>query len=126
MIVGIGVDLTSVERFSAALDRHGERLARRILSPSELTEWQQHGASPRFLAKRFAAKEAFAKAWRTGVRGVINWHALSLIHDASGAPSYGYAGELAALIKAKRCLAHLSLCDEADQVVAMAVIEQRT
>src|SRR5690606_14995282 len=67
MIHGIGTDLVQLRRMRAALERHGERFALRILAASEVEAWRAHRDPARFLAKRFAAKEAFGKALGTGV-----------------------------------------------------------
>ncbi len=63
MIVGIGSDIARVERFRQAVTRHGPRFAQRILGPDEQAVWQEKGQAVAYLAKRFAAKEAFVKAW---------------------------------------------------------------
>ena len=62
MILGIGTDLVLVSRIEAVLGRQGERFARRILTDAELERFRQHGQPARYLAKRFAAKEAVIKA----------------------------------------------------------------
>ncbi|MEZ7894390.1 MAG: holo-ACP synthase, partial [Thauera sp.] len=62
MIHGIGTDLVQLRRMREALERHGERFALRILAASEVEAWRAHRDPARFLAKRFAAKEAFGKA----------------------------------------------------------------
>lgn len=87
MILGIGTDLVDIARMRAALDRHGERFARRILSPAEWPDWQASGDPARLLAKRFAAKEAFAKASGQGLRAPVTLGALAVTHDALGRPS---------------------------------------
>ncbi len=62
MIVGIGSDIARVARFRQALERHGERFAERILGQQEQQVWRAKGCPVAYLAKRFAAKEAFVKA----------------------------------------------------------------
>ena len=69
MIFGIGTDIVSVQRMRRNLGRYGERFARRILSESELEEFRATAKPENFLAKRFAAKEAAAKAMGTGFSG---------------------------------------------------------
>ena len=71
MIAGIGSDLVEIDRIRTALARHGERFARRILSPAEWPDWASAHDPARLLAKRFAAKEAFAKAAGTGLAGPV-------------------------------------------------------
>lgn len=66
MIVGLGIDLVSIARIRGIWDRHGQRFAERILTPDELCQLERSHAPERFLAKRFAAKEAFPKHWGRG------------------------------------------------------------
>jgi len=74
VILGIGTDLCDVGRIERALERFGERFAERILVPSELERFRRHHKPAAYLAKRFAAKEAFSKALGTGIRFPVNWH----------------------------------------------------
>lgn len=124
MIHGIGTDIVRVERIGASLARHGERFAARILAPSERSEFAESRDQARFVAKRFAAKEAFGKALGTGVAVPATLHAVAIAHDALGKPLYRYSAELADHMTAGGLSAHLSLSDEADYVVAFAVIEK--
>ena len=124
MILGIGTDLVDIARMRAALDRHGERFARRILSPAEWPDWQASGDPARLLANRFAAKEAFAKASGQGLRAPVTLGALAVTHDALGRPSWAFADELAQWLTARgvqRC--HLSISDERAQCLAFVVLE---
>jgi holo-[acyl-carrier protein] synthase len=124
VIHGIGTDIVRVDRIGASLARHGERFAARILAPSERTEFVASRDPARFVAKRFAAKEAFGKALGTGVAVPATLHAVAVAHDALGKPSYHYCAELAEHMRVGGLSAHLSLSDEADYVVAFAVIEK--
>ena len=124
MIHGIGTDLVQLRRMREALERHGERFALRILAASEVEAWRAHRDPARFLAKRFAAKEAFGKALGTGVAMPATLHAVAIVHDPLGKPRYIYDERLT-LHMENHCLrAHLSITDEDDTVVAFAVIEQ--
>ncbi len=124
MIYGIGTDIVHIERISGLLSRHGERFAERILAPSERADWRASRDPARFLAKRFAAKEAFGKALGTGVAVPATLHVVAVEHDELGKPLFRYAETLAAYLAERRLCAHLSLSDEADYVVAFALIEQ--
>lgn len=124
MIHGIGTDIVRVERIGASLERHGERFAARILAPSERSEFAASRDPARFVAKRFAAKEAFGKALGTGVAVPATLHAVSVDHDVLGKPLYSFSPELAEHMTAGGLSAHLSLSDEVDYVVAFAVIEK--
>ncbi|MDR0702494.1 MAG: holo-ACP synthase [Azoarcus sp.] len=123
MIYGVGTDIVQIERLRAMFGRHGEAFAIRILAPSEHEAWRSARDPARFLAKRFAAKEAFGKALGIGISAPATLHALAVEHDASGKPSFGYDERLAAHMAAQGLSAHLSLSDERDYVIAFAVIE---
>ena len=99
-------------------------LFRSILAASEVEAWRAHRDPARFLAKRFAAKEAFGKALGTGVAVPATLHAVAVGHDARGKPEYRYDERLAAHMREHRLRAHLSISDEADTVVAFALVEQ--
>ncbi len=74
MIYGVGTDVVEIGRIHKALERFGDRFARRILCPPELQRFMSHRLKANFLAKRFAAKEAFTKALGTGIHAPANWH----------------------------------------------------
>jgi holo-[acyl-carrier protein] synthase len=124
MIRGIGVDLVTVTRMSGMLERHGDRLAQRILAPSELDEYATAHDKARFLAKRFAAKEAVAKALGTGLRSPVSMERIAVTHDDQGRPGVAFADELTAWLAERRIgTFHLSISDERDHAVAFAVAE---
>lgn len=125
MIHGIGTDIVRIDRLQAALDRNGGRFAARILAPCERADFDASREPARFLAKRFAAKEAFGKALGTGVAMPATLHAVSVGHDERGKPLYRFGVELEAYLRERGLDAHLSLSDEADYVLAFAVIEKR-
>ena len=124
MIHGVGTDIADVGRFRAALARHGERFAERVLAADERPGWAAAADKARFLAKRFAAKEAFGKALGTGVRAPATLHALRVTHDELGKPAFAYAPELAAHLDSLRLRAHLSVSDELAYALAFVVIER--
>lgn len=125
MILGIGTDLVDIARMRAALDRHGERFARRILSPAEWPDWQASGDPARLLAKRFAAKEAFAKAAGTGLRAPVTLSALAVTHDTLGRPGWAFSDELASWLQQRGIVhCHLSISDERSQCLAFVVLER--
>lgn len=92
MIFGIGTDIVSVSRMENALARHGDRFAERILAEVELAEYRQSNKPAHFLAKRFAAKEAAAKAFGTGFRDGIGMGDFIIGHDKLGKPLLHFAG----------------------------------
>ncbi|MCS6809718.1 MAG: holo-ACP synthase [Tepidimonas sp.] len=128
MIVGVGTDLCDVRRIEAAWQRHGARLAQRILGPHELVLWTQRSArwparGLRFLASRFAGKEAFAKAVGLGLRAPMSWRACQIVPAASGQPTVLLDGPLRAWFEQRRWRAHISLSDEGDHALAFVVVE---
>jgi holo-[acyl-carrier protein] synthase len=124
LIHGIGVDLVKVERLRLALDRHGDAFAQRLLAEKEYEEYQRVMMKAAFLAKRFAAKEAFAKALGTGFAAGLHWRDVSVTHDERGRPALklqGRARELFAESGATAC--YLSIADEKDYAIAYVVLE---
>ena len=124
MIYGIGTDIVSVSRIETALRRHGERFPQRILDAAELSEFGRKRDPVRFLAKRFAAKEAFSKALGLGMRMPMTWRRMGVGHDALGKPIINCHPELAAYAKALGIGAgHISITDERDHAMAFVVLE---
>lgn len=125
MIFGIGTDIVSVSRIRDALSRHGERFPQRILSDAEMIEFVMKKDPVRFLAKRFAAKEAFSKALGLGMTMPMSWRRMGVGHDGRGKPILVYHPELAAYVESVGITAgHISITDEDDHAVAFVVLEQ--
>ncbi|MFN2381304.1 MAG: holo-ACP synthase [Guyparkeria sp.] len=92
MILGIGTDLVEIARMDAALERHGSRLLERILGPDERRRLpRSHQGN--WLAKRFATKEAAAKALGTGFRDGLRLVDIQTVHDAYGRPTVRLEGK---------------------------------
>lgn len=124
MIFGIGTDIVTVARIEAATTRHGPAFAARILTESELAEYATQAHPARFLSKRFAAKEAFAKATGHGLRFPVSLHNITVIHDELGKPSFVFEGQLSAFLSGMGVARHhLSISDEHETVVAFVVLE---
>ena len=124
MILGIGTDLVEVARMEAALARHGRRFAERILTEPELAGFDDDASPAHFLARRFAAKEACAKAFGTGFRDGLSLRHIGVDHDALGRPLLALTGEAA--IRAARLgvgASHLSLSDDRAYALAFVVLE---
>jgi holo-[acyl-carrier protein] synthase len=124
MIFGVGVDIVQISRVQDALERIGEPFAHRILAPVEIVEWNSGGQSAAFLAKRWAAKEAFFKAAKTGMRGALTWQGVWIDHDELGAPCFVFSSTVQDWLserKITRC--HLSLSDEKAYAVAFVTLE---
>lgn len=127
MIYGIGTDIVATRRLAGALERHGESFLDRILSSGERQNVPDNPEGrARFLARRWAAKEAFAKAFRTGIRGPVTLSAISVVHDDAGAPGFELSAELSQALESQQLTAHLSISDEHDYAVAFVVLETRT
>jgi holo-[acyl-carrier protein] synthase len=124
MIYGIGTDIISVGRVERALARFGERFVERILSTNERRDYQRAPIAPRFLAKRFAAKEAFSKAIGTGIRRPVTWKYISIGHDRRGKPIIEPHPDLLSFMQARGIVAsHVSISDEHDSAVAFVLLE---
>ena len=123
-IHGIGTDIAAVARLRALFERHGERALEKLLAVPELEEFAKASDPGRFLAKRFAAKEAFGKALGIGVAAPATLPNIVIRHDALGKPLFAYARELENYLDARRLVAHLSISDEVEYALAFVVIEQ--
>ena len=124
MIVGIGVDIAETARIERLVTRFGERFARRILTQDELLEFERRRFSASFLATRFAAKEAVAKALGTGIGKEFGFHSIQIENDEAGKPELKFLGDAVELISNRNINNSLiSLSDEKHYVVAMVVLE---
>ena len=125
MIFGIGTDIVGYARIEKMHEHHGERAAQHILSGAELAEYAASTSQARLLMKRFAAKEALAKALGSGMRHPVSFQRISVTHDALGKPAFEFAPELAAHIEQMGVTKHhLSISDERDVAVAFVVLEK--
>lgn len=124
MIYGIGTDIVAVARLRGMWERHGDKALDKLLAPQEMQEFARAADKGRFLAKRFAAKEAFSKALGTGVRPPATLTAIAVTHDDLGKPLLEFAPKLSVLLQEKNLKAHLSISDEADYAVAYVILEQ--
>jgi holo-[acyl-carrier protein] synthase len=126
MIQGIGVDLVELARIDKVWQSQGEAFTKRILATSEQAEFVQvtPKQQARFLAKRWAAKEAFAKACGTGVREPVTWQHLWVTHDALGKPSIAVDETLRSWLHSQQLTRwHLSLSDTDTLITAFVTIE---
>jgi holo-[acyl-carrier protein] synthase len=124
MIFGIGTDIVEYARIEKLYARHGERFARRVLSDAEFSEWNDHPDRARFLAKRFAAKEAFAKAVGSGLRHPVTLQRISIAHDGLGKPVLQFDELLRNYLAQVGVTGHhLSISDERSMIAAFVVLE---
>ena len=124
MIYGLGTDVVEIGRIDKVLARYGERFAQRILCEPELGRFAGHRLPAAFLAKRFAAKEAFTKALGTGIRSPAGWHGMWVVNLPSGKPELRFTPALQALLEKKGVShSHLSLSDEKGVAFATVILE---
>jgi holo-[acyl-carrier-protein] synthase len=130
MIQGIGTDICDIGRIRAALARHGDHFAEKILADAELTAWRQRSArwserGVRYLATRFSAKEAFSKAIGLGMRTPMHWRLCEIANQPSGAPVIVLHGGLKDWFEARHWTAHISVTDESDYAASFCVVESK-
>jgi holo-[acyl-carrier protein] synthase len=129
MIYGIGTDIVQISRVEAALKRSGERFAEKILGPEELVKYHARRAKHevrglRFLATRFAAKEAFSKAIGLGMRMPMTWRSAQMLNAPGGRPIIVCNGALEEFMRTHRLSAQVTISDEADYGVAFVIVTQ--
>jgi holo-[acyl-carrier protein] synthase len=125
MIYGIGSDIVAIARIQRTLDRHGERFAQRILSADEQVQFANVNNSASWLAKRWAAKEAFVKAAGTGMRDPFTFAAIAVETDAQGKPSFNLNAAAQRWLEQRQIThTHVSLSDERDYAIAFAILER--
>ncbi|MBM3364148.1 MAG: holo-ACP synthase [Betaproteobacteria bacterium] len=129
MIFGIGTDIIRIDRIVAAVGRHGDRFAQRILGPQEMEKYLRRKAKVeargyRFLATRFAAKEAFSKAIGLGMRMPMTWRSAQFLNAPSGKPVVVTSGALTDFMQTHGIGAQVSISDEAEYAVAFVIVEK--
>jgi len=127
-IAGIGMDLVKMERIERAWQRHPERFPEKILGEDELRGFtaratRDHGRGVRYLATRFAAKEAFSKAVGLGMRMPMWWTRMQTLNLKGGRPTVVLSGPLAQWYEVRFGAAHVSLTDESEYGAAYVVVE---
>ena len=127
MIIGLGSDLCDVRRIEKVLERHGERFLDRIFTPAERAKADRRANRAETYAKRFAAKEACAKALGTGLRRGVFWRDIGVVNLPGGRPTMKLTGGALARLKAitpAGCEARIevSLTDEGPTAQAIVII----
>ena len=130
MILGMGSDLCDIRRIEASLARFGDRFIQRLFTEIERERSERKGDRAASYAKRFAAKEACAKALGTGFRQGVAWRDLGVVNLRSGKPTMiltGQAGDVLAKLvpDGHEAVIHLSLTDEPPYAQAFVIIEAR-
>jgi holo-[acyl-carrier protein] synthase len=125
MIISTGIDIVEVYRIAETIART-PRFAIRVFTPAERDYCDAKGAAAaQSYAGRFAAKEAFLKALKTGWRGKITWHDIEVVNDDDGVPSLNVTGEANRLIAERGADAvHLSISHTAEHAVAHVIFEK--
>ncbi|SDM22888.1 holo-[acyl-carrier protein] synthase [Methylobacterium phyllostachyos] len=128
MIIGIGSDLCDIRRIAQTLGRHGERFTHRVFTDGERARCDGRAARAEGYARRFAAKEACAKALGTGLSAGVFWRDMEVVNLPSGQPTLrltgGAAARLATLIpQGHEARLHVSLTDDAPMAQAFVIIE---
>ncbi|MEI6858635.1 MAG: holo-ACP synthase [Shewanella sp.] len=131
MIVGLGTDIAEIERIEQKVPAAGDldaltqcRLAKRVLTESEMVIFIASSQPGRYLAKRFAAKEAAAKALGTGIGRGVSFQHIEISNDANGAPLVNFSGGAAirlALLGGRK--GHISIADEKHYATATVILE---
>jgi len=123
-ILGLGTDIVEIARIEGVISRSGDRLAQRVLSESEWAQYQAHQQPVRFLAKRFAVKEAAAKAFGTGIRNGLAFNQFEVYNDALGKPRLQLRDEAERLAARMGVTSvHVTLADERHYACATVIIE---
>jgi holo-[acyl-carrier protein] synthase len=126
MIVSTGIDIVEVYRIAETMART-PRFTERVFTPAEREYCDAKGAAAaQSYAGRFAAKEAFLKALKTGWRGKITWQDIEVVNDADGVPSLNVSGEAAVLLDGLGVdVAHLSISHTTEHATAHVIFERR-
>lgn len=126
MIFGIGTDIVEVARIESSIEKFGDDFAKRVLADSEMPSYFESKIKARFLAKRFAAKEAFSKALGTGLREPATFQNIAVSHDDLGKPILLLAEALQHFLNTKNITQmHLSISDEKNLALAYVILEKQ-
>ncbi|HEY8617673.1 holo-ACP synthase [Phenylobacterium sp.] len=128
MIIGIGSDLSDIRRIQASLDRFGQRFTHRIFTELERARSERKPDAASSYAKRFAAKEACAKALGTGMRRGVFWRDMGVVNMRSGQPTMALTGGALKRLEemtppGMKAVIHLSLTDDHPYAQAFVIIE---
>lgn len=125
MIIGIGTDIVHIPRMARLLEKHGDKIAKRLLAQQEWQQFQTIHNPAAFLAKRFAAKEAVVKALGTGFRDGMRLSDIAVISSSLGQPTLAFSGKVAQTVQQLQINhSYISLSDEAAYAIAYVIMEQ--
>jgi holo-[acyl-carrier protein] synthase len=125
LILGIGCDIVDVDRIKKAHKKMGWTFVHRILGPNELEVFSglEGGQEVIYLARRFAAKEAFAKAWGTGMTTQLDWRDVQVLNEANGRPILSFCKDLREAVYSTRRHFNVTISDNDDNVIAFVTME---
>ena len=124
-IFGIGTDLVNINRVQRLYNKYGQKFVDKILLPEEKKLLQSNRDPVKFLANRFAGKEAAAKAFGTGFSQGVNWKDIGVTKNLSGQPKLIFSKKIKALFSQKEILsAHISLTDDPPWAIAFVILEK--
>ncbi len=128
MIFGIGTDIVRSVRLAEALQKREGRFVEKILGAEELEVFRSRSQphfskAVRYLATRFAAKEALSKAMGSGFREPLSWHGVQVLNAENGRPIFVFDEKLQTWFKNQNLCAHVTISDEHEYAVAFVVIE---
>ncbi len=122
-VAGLGTDIIEISRLEKSLGR-SSRFAARILTASELQVYEAHAQPLRYLAKRFAIKEAAVKALGTGIGNGVGWQHIETVHTEFGAPQLRFFNAFKAICESRGITrSHVSVSDETHYAVATVILE---
>jgi holo-[acyl-carrier protein] synthase len=130
MILGIGSDLCDIRRIERSLERFGTRFTHRIFTVGERARSERRAAAAASYARRFAAKEACAKALGTGMRAGVFWRDMEVVNLPSGRPTMRLTGGALQRLRGMvppgyEAVVHVSLTDDPPVAQAFVIIEAR-
>ena len=124
MIYGVGTDIVNIDRVKEILSKNRDGFIKRVLSEHEQALFKNKSDSAAYCAKRFAAKEAFAKALGTGIGRVVSFQDLTVRNNENGKPHFIPSEKLRQyLVEKKIKQGHLSISDESQNAIAFVVLE---
>ncbi|MBU0783187.1 MAG: holo-ACP synthase [Gammaproteobacteria bacterium] len=130
-ILGLGCDILEVERLENLLRKGRESFIKRVLTTTEIAEYERRADKSAirgtlYIATRYCAKEAFAKAMGTGVGEHFSFQDLSVLNQGSGQPILVYSEKLTLWLESKRAFAHVSISDEQNYAMSTVILYSKT
>ena len=122
MILGIGIDVVDIERFSRSVDRWGDRFISRILTSNEIDYCHKKAFPNQSMAVRFAAKEAVFKCLSEAFQQKMRWHDIEVFTERTGRPQIHFLGDYEILHRDHRVM--VSLSHMGDTAIAVVIIEK--